>query len=319
MTPKASLATLLIISSIDLLLCSFTMGVMLFLIFQPTQREDRGSAITQGSAANRTGIPSFLGQHASPAIVVVENLTENRLMPSSVPAGYRKVDSTSNPGRTLVFVVYPGRDPSSLILETEKIEAGQKAEAQISVASQGTLIKKSLKCSAGGRTTIEIGDVTNVEIACQEAVSICTSRHDAVDSDFSLDGSEIDLLNSYILLVGATEVRPNVKLTEGSSVCLASPNFTDNSQLSYMDEKLRPALATIAKDQCNARIPAGATLATPDEAQCIFSVAQQRLPAQWRARCWPSVLLAPLQYDRAHLLFASNLREGVCANLTISK
>lgn len=315
-SPKSSLATLLIISSIDLLLCSFTMAVMLFLIFQPSQRSDRGSAITQASSEGRAGSQSLVGEHNSPAIIVVENLSQAKLTAVTVPAGFRTVDSSTAPGRTLTFVAFVGQEPSSLILETQQDVSGA-TEAQIAVAAGGILSRREMKCDSGGQATVHLGDIVSIDTKCREGALLCSHRAYPVDRDFSIDASDIDFENVKILLAGP-DTTGQLNSSQGG-FCLASPKFDDGPDLSYLDPTMYQQLATMAKNSCQMQITKQAAFASQDEAQCIFSIVRQRAPAAWRAKCFPSgtKLATSLTSDRANIMLPNDPGSEICSQLSI--
>jgi hypothetical protein len=76
-TTENSLPRILIVSAIDILLCSFACGVMLFLIFQPTLRTDRQALLANAVQANE----SLGSGEGAPALLIVHNSGSSPILP----------------------------------------------------------------------------------------------------------------------------------------------------------------------------------------------------------------------------------------------
>lgn len=315
-SPKSSLATLLIISAIDLLLCSFTMGAMLFLIFQPSQRNDRGSAITRHSAGSRSEIQSIAsGARDSPAVIVIENLSQNRFATVDIPSGYRTIGSSKDPGRTLAFAAFIGDQPSSLTLESQR--GNGKTEALISVAMGGNLFTQAVHCSSDADASVILGEKPAVEINCRSPPTLC-SFGSFPEGLYSTDRKNIDRGNARIIFLGSNSAG-TVRLPKGR-VCVASPTL-DNPQQEEWNLKISADFAAIAKDRCNAKIPPGFSLASPEEENCVFDAPDVVASEKWLIDCDREEIttLSKQSDDTAYILFVGDDGAGVCSQVDIVK
>jgi hypothetical protein len=95
---RSPLGTLLIISAVDMLLCCFTMGVMLFLVFQPSLNSDRASAKLLGINGFEPIAAAGVGHLAAPTVIIIDNLAANQVVASNLPPGYTVPTTVSDPG-----------------------------------------------------------------------------------------------------------------------------------------------------------------------------------------------------------------------------
>src|SRR4051794_19783307 len=87
-SPKSSLATLLVISAIDLLLCCFTMGVMLFLVLQSSQRTDVSRSQLLAIGGRDAIAATGAGLLVTPAVIILDNLGSNRAVAVDLPSAF---------------------------------------------------------------------------------------------------------------------------------------------------------------------------------------------------------------------------------------
>lgn len=155
-----SLGPLLIISAIDLLLCCLTAAVMLFLIFQPSQRTDRSSALFQGTSGAESAQQLDVGGQA-PTIVIVENRGETRLVvaPSS---DYQAIESRSSKS-----TIYRSLGPAATLRLVPE-DSSKRFLAHIVVTKGGKLFSNNWGCAGGTSSEVIVNPTSEslVEMTC---------------------------------------------------------------------------------------------------------------------------------------------------------
>lgn len=150
---ESSLPRLLIISAIDLLLCCFTMGVMLFLVFQPSLRPDRASALSRHlsvSAQQAEGIAAL----TAPVMLIIRNKLDNPLQPISSTSEFTRVpaEKVRQTPALIVLTAQAASNLSSLTLRSNM--SGRATSVDILLGVQNTIQNETLTCE--GDAEIEI-------------------------------------------------------------------------------------------------------------------------------------------------------------------
>lgn len=171
MTSRGSpLASLLIISAIDLLLCCLTAGIMLFLVFQPSQRSDRSSAILGVSVEESdNGSAAGGGSQLAPTTIIVKMAYGDRLEPAGGSSGYKSIqghDSSSTQSTTVLVSTSASAD----VLTLAPVRANRAFRGQIVLAVNGSLFTQDVGCGTGGRgqVTIDPEQDEPIQAKCSE-------------------------------------------------------------------------------------------------------------------------------------------------------
>lgn len=148
---KASspLASLLIISAIDLLVCCLTAGIMLFLVFQPSLRADRSSAVLNAERGSA-------GTFQVPVTIIVRNNGPNQLVASnSPPSGYEEI-AGANASKLMKTRLYRAQKATPPVLNLGADNAAGRVSATIAVVANDKIITKTIDCMTGDQVGAEI-------------------------------------------------------------------------------------------------------------------------------------------------------------------
>jgi hypothetical protein len=166
-----SLARLLIISAIDLLLCCFTMGVMLFLVFQPSQRGDRSSALSNlsGGTVGSAAAAEVEGE-GSPAILVITS-RQNNLDLAALPPSFVRLPSTNIAHDESSFVfTNPSPDTIPRFSLKTKNDHGP-TEANIWLSVHNRLNPLRVRCNGGAQVTFDLSKSNPLTANCAYLVT----------------------------------------------------------------------------------------------------------------------------------------------------
>lgn len=143
------LASLLIISAIDLLVCCLTAGIMLFLVFQPSLRADRSSAVLNAGRGSD-------GAFQVPVTIVVRNNGNNQLVPSiGPPNGYEEI-AAANASPQVKTRIWRATRPSPPVLTLGAANAAGHVSATITVVADDRINTKAIDCISGDQVRAEI-------------------------------------------------------------------------------------------------------------------------------------------------------------------
>jgi hypothetical protein len=161
---RAPLATLLIISAIDLLVCCLTAGVMLFLVFQPSQRADRSSAVQSRSRPVTQATLKRTGASAAPIILIVRNRGDSPLEPHGLSStGYQLLKASSgavsSASDQLVLTTTAPGSPISFVPRSKAPFA-----ARISVVHSGKIQSQDVVCSSEGGGTVTVDPAAAIPV-----------------------------------------------------------------------------------------------------------------------------------------------------------
>jgi hypothetical protein len=252
------------------------------------------------------------GARDSPAVIIVENLGENRFTAVNIPPEYRAIGSSKDPGRTLAFAAFIGDRSSSLTLESNR-GSGKRTEALISVAVGSLLFTKAVTCSSEAAASIVLSEKPAVEVDCHSPPTLC-SFGSYPEGQSSIDRRNIDRQNARIIFLGRNS-EGNIRLANGR-VCVASPAF--DAQQERWDLKISGDLAALAKNRCSAKIAAGLSIASPDVADCVFDAPDVVANERWLNDCFHEELsLREQTEDTAYVLFIGDDGAGVCSQVEI--
>lgn len=255
------------------------------------------------------------GARDSPAVIVVENLGENRFAAVNIPSEYRAIVSSKDPGRTLAFTAFTGEQPSSLILESRQSHGN--TEALISVARGGNLFTQAVHCSSDADASVILSEKPAVEINCRSPPTLC-SFGSFPEGIYSTDRKNVDRGNARIIFLGSNS-EGTVQLPKGR-VCIASPTF-NNPQQQQWNLRISANFAAIAKDRCNAKIPPGLSLASPEQEDCVFDAPDIVASEKWLIDCDREeiITLSKQSDDTGYILFVGDDGAGVCSQVEIQK
>jgi hypothetical protein len=151
----SSLARLLIISAIDLLLCCFTMAVMLFLVFQPSLRSDVSSALAHAGRTNAQGSETgAVGESlGSPLVLIIRNTGGNQLKPKNLPADFVRIPSRDS---TRFFYISNRSERLPKISLMSNTDGGS-TQATVWLAAQQSLRSEEVNCDGGAEVEVTIG------------------------------------------------------------------------------------------------------------------------------------------------------------------
>ena len=229
---RSSLGTLLIISAVDMLLCCFTMGVMLFLVFQPTLSSSQTATKLLGIAGFETIPSAGAGLLATPAVIVIDNLGPNRVFAASPPPGYA-VPTTIGPSAVTIsasgpLVLTAVESPSLAELKLRSTKDNGPTLAKISLAAHGTFYPGKLDCPNGGELSIDLTRNNPILTRCdpEEGNLLCPLEClDNGSQPFDIKPSDVDPQSVRVLVVPL-----HGHLTfSGPSICVLSPNFGPDS------------------------------------------------------------------------------------------
>ena len=155
-TPRTSLGILLIISAIDLLICSFTAGVTLFLIFQPSLRTDVRSGVSNSISENGT----ISNKALSPVVVIIRSINDNQTKSTFEPPDFKFVEERSlRPLHVLISTV-PNHSSFSFWSDGPWY-------FRVSVLSQGRFKQVSVECSSKlKKLTIDPAEELPIKFVC---------------------------------------------------------------------------------------------------------------------------------------------------------
>lgn len=207
-----SLGPLLIISAIDLLLCCLTAALMLFLIFQPTQRSDRSSALFHGTAGDGQSRQLLASGRQATTIVMVDNFGETRLVAKGA-SDYQVVASAS--ATSTIFRSVGPVGP----LRLSPADPGSRFVAHIAVTKRGKLFSGDWECVGGAISSVTVDASSDPPVTMN-----CPNRCIASDSP-DLPG------NVHLLLIPKADPAP-VKVPTGQCYWLrAGESFDDVRRL----------------------------------------------------------------------------------------
>lgn len=133
--PRNTLGVLLIISAIDLLVCSFTAGVMLFLIFQPSLRTDLSSGVANSISQKGTTSSNAL----SPVVVIIRSMNDKQTKFTFEPPDFKFVEERSL--RPLHVLISKVPNPGSF-----SFHSNGPWSFRVSVLSQGRFTQVPVEC-----------------------------------------------------------------------------------------------------------------------------------------------------------------------------
>ncbi|CAO3433889.1 hypothetical protein [Azospirillum endophyticum] len=170
---NSPLANLLIISAIDLLVCCLTAGIMLFLVYQPSLRADRSSAVLNaGRGAD--------GIFQVPVTIIVKNNSDNQLVPSNgLPEGFEEIlaVNASPQAKTRILRVTRAAPP---VLTLGAANAAGRVSATITVVADGKIMTKTIDCTSGDQVRAEIDLDANDQISIARCGAPTMCYHYAV-------------------------------------------------------------------------------------------------------------------------------------------
>ena len=317
--PKAPLATLLIISAIDLLLCCFTMGVMLFLVFQPSQRNDASLSLLSSTSGNKPFPSRGPGSLNSALVIIVDNLEANLLDASKSPGFEKKSQirtaaSGVTGSATFIFIA---KDPSAQVPLVLASNGTGATRAKVSVASGGHLYRNDTPlCDRGAQGSITFEDsVPTIAVNCIEAPqsTICPLDVNQTSTDFDIEAQDVDPQKIRLILAPGD---PKTELTTSPLMsCFLTPVF-DGSSKNWRDREFKEHLWGLAQE-CNASIQRMVIFATREQTDCVLA----RLPGKSKLRgsCFSKWTLNDEHFKFALLMFArKSTQSDGCTKVRIS-
>ena len=154
---------------------------MLFLVFQPSQRADRSSAVQSGSQSVAEAKSKRIGASAAPIILIVRNEGESPLDPDNLAStDYQLLSATPTSTPTgsdqiVLAATAPGGPVSFVPRDTTA-----SFDAKISVERSGTILSQQVTCSneGGGTVTVDptaaspIHSVCNTSTLCEPGIAL---------------------------------------------------------------------------------------------------------------------------------------------------
>lgn len=167
------LANLLIISAIDLLVCCLTAGIMLFLVFQPSLRADRSSAVLNaGHGAD--------GIFRVPVTIIVRNNGDNQLVPSNgLPDGFEEIVAANASPQAKTRILRVTRTAPPVLTLGAANPAGH-VSATITVVADDKITTKTIDCTSGDQVRAEIDLGANDQISIPRCGAPTMCYHYAV-------------------------------------------------------------------------------------------------------------------------------------------
>ena len=314
---KAPLATLLVISAIDLLLCCFTMGVMLFLIFQPSQRSDLSRGQLQARTDQEPVTTSGVGALNSPIVIVVENIGANPLRPFSRPEQFKLVSQSAQQNAdTTIFTALGSGGLPDLILQSNTGTNTASTSAKVSVAVQGHLFHKPVHCDHGARVVIDLDSPTPINDKCDPVTTLCPLNIGQPSGEFSVLASDLDPLSTRLLLIPQNG-HPKIAAPP-LSVCLLGPTYDPARGLPYSDPAFNGALLNLAKE-CDPSPTNATEFATEKVAVCVENKLRASGKTIWRGSC-PDTNNFAQNNARAYFLFVrSSSGSDGCSQVSITQ
>ena len=154
--PRNSLVVLLVISAIDLLVCSFTAGLMLFLIFQPSLRADESSGVENSLYQKGTTSNDAL----SPVVVIIRSTNDKQTRFSFEPPDFKFIEERSS--RLLHVLISKVPNPRSFSFKSDG-----PWSFRVSVLSQGRLTQVPVECpSKLKKLTIDSAEELPIKFTC---------------------------------------------------------------------------------------------------------------------------------------------------------
>lgn len=162
------LARLLIISAIDLLVCCLTAGIMLFLVFQPSLRADRSSAVLNAERGSA-------GTFQVPVTIIVRNNGDNQMVPSNGPTdGYEEI-AAANASPQVKTRIWRATRANPSVLTLGAANAAGHVSATITVVADDKITTKAIDCMSGEqvRAEIDVAADDQIKIPRCGAPTIC--------------------------------------------------------------------------------------------------------------------------------------------------
>jgi hypothetical protein len=183
---SSPLAGLLIISAIDLLLCCLTAGIMLFIVFQPSQRSDRSSAMIGSLNDGRdNGVQAGAGSQLAPTMIIVKSAYGDLLKPTSDASGYRSISGHGSAlNQATAILISTSASPGKLILEPAR--ANREFSARIALAVNSHLVTQDVRCGTGGQGQVAIDPEADepIKLSCSE-VTQCLFGEELAEAEIT--------------------------------------------------------------------------------------------------------------------------------------
>lgn len=284
-SPRPSLGVLIIISAVDMLLCCFTMGVMLFLVFQPSLSSSQALAKLLNLGGFQPLASGGAGHLATPAVIVIDNLGANRVLANPLPQGYT-VPTTIGPtsgvtaaGASGPVVLTAVESPDLAELRLRSPQNGGATLARISVAAHGGFSLKTLDCPRGGELSIDLARNDPIATRCDADETLCPfSPPQVSDKPFDVKPSDVDPESVRVIAV-PLHGHPSFG---GASICVFSPTYDPTLGNEYSNPVFTSELVKIAR-ACGLEATSVPVLGNPDQTRCIRDAIGER--STWRGVC----------------------------------
>jgi hypothetical protein len=282
------------------------MGVMLFLVLEPSQRPDQNSAFSRASAGAGAVGAAAAGSQTSPIIVAIWNKGDNPLRSLGTPPDFQRVPKepkNQTPDKIVLTALAADMLPP---LRFRSDEFGDSTSATIFVGAQDKLIERTVTCNGGADVQINVGQVEPVTFRCSEVINVCTidvpanGPFDVVDKDVRLD--------QFLLLIVPHDLHPTIDIAD-SKKCLISPTFDAALSKNYNDDQVNSGLYQLARD-CDLKEEDRVHLFRADDeiSECVRAKLLASGKFKWRGQC--SDLQFGAKHARGYFLAATRLPPG---------
>lgn len=277
------------------------MGVMLFLVFQPSLRSDRSSALalaTGGAAeAQRHGRQDV----ATPAYVIIHNERENRIKVEALPSEYQRVPRDATLEAARLVLTTPSSDLASL-LRLKSDGSARPTDVRIWVAAGGRLHDTRVSCAADMELTIQLDRAEPISHSCGPPLRICSFDGTGLDSDEPNGFSQTVLTSDQLLLaVFAPKQEIHISSVSTGRFC----------EFEYDEEMFAFAVECGVSKDTVSMLVAGTT------AECVRDKWVRSGRTAWNGQCYTSSQLPTLEYHHASFVgLRDDARPPTCLSLT---